>query len=144
MNSQPDLFYLSQLPGNRKSLKYYFLLMDPRMCSEVLCILCNVMIWWCSGYQIMRPSWWSAECHGSNNTKTNSSSSILSRSTNWQLQGPSSYLSSIFTDNLFYISYFLPRWNKVIHKIIRLKQTEYSTKCEFYVNIVRNTNRKGK
>ena len=46
--------------------------------------------------------------------------------------------------DLFYISYFLPRWNKVIHKIIRLKQTEYSTKCEFYVNIVRNTNRKGK
>ena len=82
MNSQADLFYPSQR-GNRKSLKYYFLLMEPRMCSEVLCILCNVMMWWCSGYQIMRPSWWSAECHSSNNTNnTNSSISSFLRFTN--------------------------------------------------------------
>ena len=139
MNSLSDLFYPSE-PGNRKSLKYYFLLIKPRMCSEVLCILCNAMMWWCPGYQIMRPSWWSAEFRSgrSNNIKT------ITRSIIEIDKLITATFFSNFTDNLFCISYFVPGWNKVIHKIIRLKQTEYSTKCEFYVNIVRNTNRKGK
>ena len=41
--------FIQSQQGNRKSLKYYFLLMEPRLCSEVLCILCNAMMWWCSG-----------------------------------------------------------------------------------------------